>query len=111
MSQKKSNTQQSTDEAPAYNSFNSFQLTDEQIGRALAVFEDELLQDPQGDVLAGNLLVILKAFTFTRDHYRREGMLIAAEAALMPFIGVASTAINNLSIKTHQQITKEGGTH
>ncbi len=37
-------------------------------------------------------------------------MLISAEEALMPYMGVVSEAIDRLSIKAHQAIIREGGT-
>jgi len=96
--------------APAYGSYNSYQLTDEQIKRALQAFEFELMEDSKEDNLAGILLAVLRSFTYTTDAHRRESMLIAAEVALMPAIGVVSEAIDQLSIRAHQEIIREGGT-
>jgi len=93
--------------APAYGSYNSYQLTDEQVGRALKSLEWELLED-SGDNLAGILLALLRSFTYTQDDTRRESMLIAAEAALAPCLGAVSDAIEQLSIRAHQEIIREG---
>ncbi len=95
---------------PAYGSYNSYQLTDEQIKRALQAFEWELMEDSKEDNLAGILLAVLHSFTYTTDAHRRESMLIAAEVALMPAIGAVSDAVNELSIKAHQALIMEGGT-
>jgi hypothetical protein len=76
----------------------------------LQAFEWELLEDTREDNLAGILLAVLRSFTYTTDDHRRESMLIAAEVALMPAIGVVSEAIDQLSIKAHQAIIREGGT-
>ncbi len=93
----------------AYGSYNSYQLSDEQIKRALQAFEWELMEDSKEDNLAGILLAVLRSFTYTTDAHRRESMLIAAETAVLPFIGVVSEAIDQLSIRAHQEIIKEGG--
>ncbi len=95
--------------APSYGSYGSYQLTDEQIKRALQAFEWELLEDTREDNLAGILLAVLRSFTYTTDARRRESMLIAAEAALAPCIGAVSDAIEQLSVRAHQEIIREGG--
>ncbi len=95
---------------PAYGSYNSYQLTDEQVKRALQAFEWELMEDSKEDNLAGILLAVLNSFAYTTDDTKRESMLIAAEAALMPSIGAVSDAVRQLSIKAHQEIIREGGT-
>ncbi len=94
---------------PAYGSYNSYQLSDEQIKRALQAFEFEFLENID-DELAGILLAVLRSFTYTTDAHRRESMLIAAEAALMPFIGAVYKTMDQLSVKTHQALIREGGT-
>jgi hypothetical protein len=113
MSQKKSSTPRpsaASTIAPAYGSYNSYQLTDEQVKRALQAFEFVLLEGSDKDTLAGNLLVILRSFAYCQDDAKREAMLISAEEALMPYIGVVSEAIDRLSIRAHQAIIREGGT-
>jgi hypothetical protein len=95
--------------APAYSSYNSHQLTDKQVRRAVKSLECELLED-SGDNLAGILLALLRSFTYTQDDTRRESMLIAAEAALAPCLGVVSDAIEQLSIRARHSLIREGGT-
>jgi hypothetical protein len=98
-------------QAPAYGSFNSYQLTDEQIKRALQAFQWELMEDSIEDNLAGILLALLRSFTYTTDPTQRENMLLAGEEALMPYIGAVSDAITRLSIKAHKALIMEGGAH
>jgi hypothetical protein len=94
-----------------YTGYNSYPLTEAQIKRALAVFDFDLLEDSGTDEKAGNLLAVLRSFAYTTDNTEREEMLRAAEEALIPFIGVVSDAVTELSIRAHQQLLKVGGSH
>lgn len=98
-----------TTEQPSYGSYGSYQLTDEQIKRALLGFSSELLEDSDTDTLASNLLCVPRCFTYTTDNSTRENMLLAAEESLMPYIGGVHKAITRLTIKAHKQLVKVGG--
>jgi hypothetical protein len=101
MSKKKETT-------PAYGDHNSYPLTMEQVQAALGVFQWELMEETI-DEKAGALLAVLRCFTYTTDDSTRENMLVAAEAALLPFIGAVHKAVDALAIKTHRQLIRASG--
>jgi hypothetical protein len=94
-------------DAPAYGSYSSYQLTDEQVKAALSVFQFDMLE--ADDERAAMLLAVLRSFTYTTENSDRENMLLAAEAVLIPQIGAAYKAVDQLTIKAHQQLIREGG--
>jgi hypothetical protein len=96
---------------PEYGSFNSYPLNQEQIKRALRPFEFDLLEDSGTDEKAGCLLALLRSFTYTTDSAQRENMLVAAEVALMPYVGATSDALRRLSIQAHKSLTGGRGPH
>lgn len=95
--------------APDYGSFDSYQLTDEQVRLAVEHFQFDFLND-SGDDKAGVFLALLHSFTFTTDSARRETMLLAAESALAPFTSAFDKAMKSLATGSHKQLVQAGGT-
>ncbi len=98
MSQKKSSTPRpsaASTIAPSYGSYNSYQLTDEQIKRALQAFEWELMEDSKEDNLAGILLAVLRSFTYTTDAHRHRDSLskIVERSTILDFSSFDSSRL------------------
>jgi hypothetical protein len=100
----------STPKQPApYGHYDSYKLNGKQVMRAVQMFESDFLEDSGNDEKTSILLALLRSFTYTTDNTERETMLLAAESALMPYIGAVSDAITELSIKGHQALIRNGG--
>lgn len=95
--------------APDYGSFNSYQLTDEQVREVAQEFADDLMQDSDTDRKASAFFTLLRSFTYATDSTVRQNMLVAAEEVLMPHIGACHDALDAITIKAHQAIIKKGG--
>ena len=88
-----------------YGSYDSYPLTDEQIRQAVLTFQFDFLED-MTDEKVGMFLALLRSFTYTTDHTKREGMLTAAENTLAPFTRECETILDKLAIGAHQEIIR-----
>jgi hypothetical protein len=109
MTRKKSSTKAAAEsEHPrdVSDSWGSYALTDEEAGRIGRLLSDHF--EPDNDP-ALVLLALLKSFTYTRDHARRENMLGAVESALTPALIVAVSAVTEAVRERFLELTAEGG--
>ncbi|MBA3804108.1 MAG: hypothetical protein H0X14_00105 [Acidobacteria bacterium] len=98
-----------TPERKADDSFDSYGLTMKEAARIAEPLAMLLGGEMDDGRIILNLLVLLKSFTYTRDHSQREYMLTAVEKEFSPYIGAVWRARRTATAKVYSELVEEGG--